>query len=62
MARLAYMIEIDDAKRYRKSLYAVRKRLITAFEQSDDMSFRKWINAHGPILDELIEELGGRIK
>lgn len=56
-----YVIERDNGDRYRKSLYAIRKRLIKSFERSNDLSYRKWVNTHGPIIDELIEELGGRI-
>lgn len=52
------VIDEHDAKHYKKSLLAVRKRLIMAFENSDDMEFRGWINRHGPIIDELLEELG----
>lgn len=58
MKRTVYIIEKEDADRYRKSLLSVRARLIKAFENSSDMSFRKWINEHGEVLDELLEELG----
>lgn len=61
MRKKVYAIEPDDAVRYRASLRWVRKRLIRAFEESEDMSLRKTINTHGPVIDELIEELGGRV-
>jgi hypothetical protein len=54
------VIEPEDAQRYRTSLAAVCKRLTIAFLNSDDMSYRKWINHHGPILDELMDELKQR--
>jgi hypothetical protein len=60
MRRDVLVIETDDAKRYRETLYALRKRMIRAFDDTSDGSLRRWINHHGPILDELIEELGGR--
>lgn len=56
--KTVYQIEKEDADRYKKSLLAVRKRLISSFEATNDMSFKHWINTHGPILDELLEELG----
>lgn len=62
MIKRMIVIDEDDAKQYKESLLAVRKRLISAFEESSDMSLRKWINKHGPVLDELLEELGYRGK
>lgn len=59
--RQVFVIEPDDARRYRESLRWARNKLIRAFEDTEDMSLRKTINKHGPVLDELIEELGGRI-
>lgn len=54
------VIEPEDAAIYRKSLAAVRKRLIAAFNNTDDMELRGWVNRHGPILDELMDELKQR--
>lgn len=56
-----FRIDISDARHYRDTLYWVRKRLIRAFHETDDMSLRGTINKHGPVIDELIEELGGRV-
>lgn len=52
------VIELEDAERYRKTLLSIRRRMITRFESTTDGSLRKWINTHGEILDELLEELG----
>jgi flavorubredoxin len=55
-------IEREDAERYRKTLMSIRKRMIRNFEKTSDGSLRKWINEHGPVLDELMEELGHRFR
>lgn len=54
--------DASDIDTFKKSLLAVRKRLISSFEGSEDMSYRHWVNTHGPVLDELLEELGYRGK
>lgn len=54
------IIELEDAKDYVKSLRWVRTRLIRAFEDTDDQGLRRIINKHGPILDDLIDELTQR--
>lgn len=51
------VIDPDDAKRYRESLKWVRTKLIRAFNETTDMSMRKTINKHGPIIDELLDDL-----
>jgi len=51
------VIEDEDAARYRKSLQAVLKRLESSFYKSHDTVYRKWVNKHGEVLDELLEEL-----
>lgn len=60
MKKLVYQVEQEDARKYRETLYALRKKMIREFERTTDMSLRKWINKHGQVLDDLIEELGGR--
>lgn len=60
MKKTVLIIEQEDAARYKKSLLAIRRRLVKAFENSDDMSFKKWVNTHGPIIDDLLFELGYR--
>ncbi len=55
--RRVVVIELEDARRYRETLKWVRRRLITAFENTEDGSLRKIINKHGPVIDELLEEL-----
>lgn len=62
MKKTQFVIEKEDAARYRESLLSVRKRLIKKFEDTDDGSLRKWINTHGPVIDELLEELGHRFR
>ena len=60
--RTIFVIEPEDAERYRKSLLSVRRRLIKAFEGTSDGSLRKWINEHGQVVDELLEDLGHRFR
>jgi flavorubredoxin len=57
-------IEREDAKRYLETLMSIRKRMIGAFERDEsvDRSVKKWVNRHGPVLDELMEELGHRFR
>lgn len=46
IARTVFIIENEDAIRYKKSLLAIRKRMISTFEGSNDKSYRKWVNTH----------------
>jgi len=57
MRKTLIVIEPEDAKVYAETLRAIRKRLLISFENSDDLSFRKWINKHGVVIDDLLEEL-----
>jgi len=57
-----YIITEEDAKEYRTTLLAIRRRMITSFEKSTDMSYRKWVNKHGPMLDDLLEEIGHKFR
>jgi hypothetical protein len=56
MRRVA-VIEVEDAQRYRKTLWWVQRRLEAAFENTTDKQLRKVINKHGPVIDELLDEL-----
>ena len=56
------IIDEYEVELYKKTLLSIRKRMITAFERTEDGSLRHWVNTHGPILDSLLEELGHRFR
>lgn len=56
----AFVIDPYEAERYKRTILSVQKRMIRQFEKTTDGSLRKWINTHGPVLDDLLEELGHR--
>lgn len=57
MKKAIFIITEQDAAAYRKSLIAVRKRLKTAYDRSEDGSYKRWFTTHDPVLADLISEL-----
>lgn len=62
MKRRVYVIEPEAAKTYRKTLLALRKRMVATASRTSDGSFKQWNDRHIVVVDDLLKELGGRTR